>query len=140
MADARRRPLHLVVLFGASAGAYAVSLAAVTAQQSQADAGLSAERAPVVAAIDDAAAAHRALEAATSTAADRYAGLALRYDRTVRSLEGMEQTTDAVVLRASRVAEAAAKMPTRFALPAVPTAPRAAAPAPASHATTGGSG
>jgi hypothetical protein len=140
MTEGRRRPLHLVVLFGASAGAYAVSLAGVTAQQSQADAVVIAQRAPVAAAIDQAAAAHRALEGDLTTATRRYRDLAAGYARVVGELEGMERATDAVVVRAARVADAAGSMPTRVALPAVPAAPRAAVPAPVTHATTGGSG
>jgi hypothetical protein len=91
MGDGRRRPLHLAVLFGASAGAYAVSLAGVTAQQSRSDAAIQADRAPVVTAIDDAAAAHRALESAATKAARRYAALADSYEQTVGSVQSMEQ-------------------------------------------------
>ena len=58
-----RRPIHLAVFLGLSAGAYAVSLAGVTALQSQSEASVLADRTPTVSAIAEISARNDALEA-----------------------------------------------------------------------------
>jgi hypothetical protein len=134
-----RRPAHLAVLVGVSAGAYAVSLAGVTALQSAADAELHADREPIRLAAAAAAAEHASLESALDDAAHRYAVLADRYHRSGLDIEGIEAALDALAARAAAVSESAASLPTRFALPAVRSAPRIVS-APATHATTRASG
>jgi hypothetical protein len=138
MTDARR-PVHLAVLLGVSACAYAVSLAAVTALQSHADARLAAAREPIGRATDAVAADRRTLEAAVEDVARRYSVLADRYRRSGLSLEEVEASLDELATRAADVSESAASLPTRFRLPSVGAAPRSVA-APATHATTGASG
>lgn len=138
MTDARR-PVHLAVLLGVSAGAYAAALAGVTALQAGADATLQAARAPIGRAADTVAAEHDALETALEDAARRYSVLADRYRRSGLDLEEIESAIDELVARAASVSESAASMPTRFSLPSVRAAPRIV-PAPRTHATTRASG
>ena len=138
-----RRPIHLAVLLGVSAGAYAVTLAGVTALQAEADAHVQAQRSPIDLAATVMADDRAALEAAAETAAYRYAVLADRYRRSGLVIEGMEVALDDLALRAGAVAESAASLPTRFALPSVRSSPRSAprpASAPATQATTRASG
>lgn len=135
-----RRPIHLAVLVGVSAGAYAVSLAGVTALQSATDGDLHADRAPIQLAASAVAADHAALESALDDAAHRYAILADRYRRSGASIEGVESALDALAARAAAVSESAASMPTRFSLPSVRSAPRVVTAAPKPHATTRASG
>lgn len=135
----RRVPSHLLMLVGVSAGAYAVSLAAVTGLQSGADARLLAQRAPIQAATEVAAAEHGALESALQDAARRYAVLAERYDRVGVQLAEMESGLDALATRAATLSESAAALPTRISLPRVAAAPRVVS-APRTQATTRASG
>ena len=134
-----RRPIHLAVLLGVSAGAYAVTLAGVTGLQAATDAHVRAQRSPIDLAAMVMADDRVALEAATEAAARRYAVLADRYRRSGLAIEGMEVALDELTLRAGAVAESAASLPTRFALPSVRSAPRPAS-APATQATTRASG
>ena len=136
----RRIPTHLAVLVGVSAGAYAISLAGVTALQSNADVRLITQRAPVQGAAEAAAADHDALEDAVAAAARRYAALAATYDRIGADLGGMEGALDDLATRAADLTESAASLPTRFSLPRVQAAPRRVASPPKTHATTGASG
>ena len=62
-----RRPIHLAVLVGVSAGAYAISLAGVTALQSTTDARIAAERAPADHAVDVMAVGHDRLSRRSTT-------------------------------------------------------------------------
>lgn len=136
-----RRPLHLAALVGVSAGAYAVSLAGVTALQADADADLHAARAPIRLAADTMAASHDRLESALDAAAHRYSVIADRYRRSGLDLSGIEAELDALAERAALVSEGAASLPTRISLPSVPATPRVvrAAP-PKTDATTRASG
>jgi hypothetical protein len=134
-----RRPVHLAVLIGASAGAYAISLAGVTALQSGTDARVAAERGPAGHAVDVVAAGHDALQSsvdgtagAFGVAADRYAALASQLADTEASLDRLGQ-------RVAKVSGAAGALPARVSLPSI----RASAPATRTkvvHATTGASG
>jgi hypothetical protein len=137
----RRLPSHLAILIGISAGAYAVSLAGVTALQSGADARLRDDREPARLAAATVAADHAELEAAVESAARRYAALAERYQETGATVTGMEASLDELAVRAATLAESAASLPTRFSLPTVraAAAPRRAAP-PKTDATTRASG
>ncbi len=134
-----RVPTHLAILVGVSAGAYAVSLAGVTALQAGTDARLQAQRAPSQQAAESAAAEHDDLEAVLEAAVRRYDALAERYARVGGSLEGMEGALDTLANRAAALSESAASLPTRFSLPTVRSAPRVIA-APKTQATTGASG
>ncbi len=136
----RRIPTHLAILVGVSAGSYAISLAGVTALQSAADARLHAQREPIRLAADSATAHHDALAVRVDQAAQHYEALASRYGSVADGLPGMEGDLGSLATRAAALADSAASLPTKFALPKVhSSAPRVAA-APRTHATTRASG
>jgi hypothetical protein len=136
----RRLPVHLAVLVGVSAGAYAVSVAGVAALQAHADTRLIAARAPYASAADAAAAEHERIEQSVEAAATRYAALASRYDRLGGQVTNVETALDSLAARAATLTESAASLPTRFSLPTVRSAPRVVVSAPKTQATTGASG
>lgn len=136
----RRVPGHLAILVGVSAGAYAVSLAGVTALQSTSDTRLIAEREPIRLAAEAAAADHQALEAAAKRAADHYAALAARYAGAGAGTADLEGALDGLAARAAALTESTASLPTRFSLPRVRSAPRISSSAPRTNATTRASG
>jgi hypothetical protein len=138
----RGLPSHLAVLVGISAGAYAVSLAGVTALQSAADARVIAEREPIRLAAEAAAADHQALETALRQAADRYGALAARYDGAGGGMADLEGSLDDLAARAAALTESAASLsaPARVSLPRVQSAPRVKTSAPKTHSTTRASG
>jgi hypothetical protein len=134
-----RRPIHLFVLIGASASAYALSLAGVTGLQSAADGALIDARAPIGAAADRVGSSHDDLDAVVSSAAKTYAGAADRYSALAAQLVEVEAALDALAGRVSKVKGAADALPTRISLPRVTvSAPRTSKPV--VHATTGASG
>ena len=135
-----RRPVHLAVLVGASAGVYALSLAGVTALQSASDARLAADRGPASHAVDIVAAGHDGLQSsidgatgAFTVAADRYATLADR-------LTAMEASLDKLGQRVAKVSGAAGALPGRVSLPTIHASTPAATRTKVVHATTGASG
>jgi hypothetical protein len=137
----RRLPSHLAVLIGVSAGAYAVSLAGMTALQAGADARLRDAREPFRLAAEAVAAEHGDLEDAIESARHRYTAAATRYGMTGATITEMEGSLDELAVRAATLLESAAALPTRFSLPAVRTVapPRQAAP-PKTDSTTRASG
>lgn len=139
-----RRPVHLAVLLGVSASAYAVSLAAVTSVQSASDARLIAERAPVDAAAARMAGAHDRIEAAVREASEAYTLLAQQYDLLVPRVADMETSLERLAERAAGVTDGLGSLPSRVSVPAMPRSAPGPAPAPAAkpktNATTGASG
>jgi hypothetical protein len=81
-----RRPLHVVAYLGLSAGAYAVSLAAVTALQAQSEAAVHTDRAPTAQAIADIAAANDRLEARAGLVGRTYERATGAYDQVRQTL------------------------------------------------------
>lgn len=135
-----RRPIHLAVLVGVSAGAYAISLAGVTALQSTTDARIAADRAPADHAVDAMAVGHDRLESsiddtmrAYRLAADRYAGVG-------SELEAVETSLDDLGARVEKVTGAANALPGRVSLPKITTSTRTVTRTKVVHATTGASG
>jgi hypothetical protein len=136
-----RRAVHLAVLAGLSASAYAGSLAFVALLQSSADATLVAERRPVQAAADQLGASHDGLEADLAAVARRYTQLADRYGSLLPSIAHVESSVDALARTTSGVTDSTLTLPTRLSLPAVQAAPRVVrVAAPTTQATTGASG
>jgi hypothetical protein len=134
-----RRPIHLVVLFGASAGLYAVSLAGVTALQSSAERALALDRAPVVSDLDSLEAANDRLTRGVDVAARAYDLTTGSYDTLTPRIGDAESRLAELAAAVADVQGAARALPTRIALPAVRAAtPRAVAPK--VQATTGASG
>lgn len=137
----RRRPVHLAVLVGLSASAYAGSLALVTMLQSTGDAATAAERAPIREIADAITAGHDGLEANVAGAALRYSLMTDRYGALLPELAQAETSLDALAKTTSSVTDSARTLPSHVSLPAVPTLSRIVrGAAPTSHATTGASG
>jgi hypothetical protein len=137
----RRIPTHLAILVGVSAGAYAISLAGITALQSTADARLIAQRLPSQQAAAQAARDHDGLERAVDAAAQRYATLAERYDQAGTGIGGVETALDDLATRAANLTESAAELRVvPFTLPRVTRSVTRAAAPPRTHATTKASG
>jgi hypothetical protein len=138
MTDARR-PTHLAVLLGASAGIYAASLAGVTALQSSADRAIIDARAPLDAATVSLTGGHDALESDLDRADRAYGDAAARYDRLAPRLDGLETSLDTLAGTVTQVSGAAKALPGRVTLPKVTRTVQTKA-APVTHATTGASG
>lgn len=134
-----RRPAHLAVLLGASAGIYAVSLAGITALQSATDQTLIDERAPFGTATSTLAGGHDALETDLERAARAYGDAAAGYDRLGPRLDAMETSLDTLAGTVSQVSGAAKALPGHVTLPVVTRTVTTKA-APVTHATTGASG
>ena len=140
MIDLRRR-VHLAILAGLSASAYAGSLALVAMLQSSADAALVAERAPLRAAADSITASHDGLEAAVAAAARRYGQVTADYGALLPKISRVEASLDALARSTAGVADSTLTLPTHVSLPSVQAAPRVVrVAAPTTQATTGASG
>jgi hypothetical protein len=137
----KRRPVHLAMLVGLSASAYAGSLAVVTMLQSTTDAALAAERAPIREIADAITAGHDDLETTVAGAARRYGQVTDRYGALLPELGQAEQSLDSLAKTTSSVTDSALTLPSHVSLPAVPTVARIVrVAAPTTHATTGASG
>jgi hypothetical protein len=136
-----RRPLHLAVLFGASATLYALSMAGVAVIQSGADRVLVARQAPADDAADRLRAAHDALDARLARLAAAYARAANGYDSLSTSLGETESSLDDYAVRVEAVSGAAQSLPARVQLPPVSTkVVIRATTRPGTSASTGASG
>lgn len=136
-----RRTVHLAVLAGLSAGAYAGSLALVAMLQSSSDATLIAERAPLRTAADAITSSHDRLEAAVAAAEERYRRVADRYGALLPGIAGVETSLDGLARTTAAVTDSTLALPAHVRLPSVQAAPRVVRVAsPSSHATTGASG
>jgi hypothetical protein len=134
-----RRPLHLAVFLGLSAGAYAVSLAGVTALQAQSEAAVLVDRVPTAQAIAEITAGHDVLEASADRAAAAYARAAGAYDTVGRTMVDVEARLSGLADVVGAIEGAARSLPSRVALPRVTRAVTAVT-RPAVHATTAASG
>ncbi len=148
-----RRPLHIPIVVGISAGLYAASLAAVTGLQSAHDVATAAAAAPGA---DTAAllrSSHDQLDAELARARAAYTAAADHYDALTKQLAGLETRLAGLAAQADSLRSAPLAVPGAAAIAvgqggivvhrgtaaAVGAAPAAAA-APAVHATTGASG
>jgi hypothetical protein len=131
------------VLTGAAAGAYAISLAGVTALQASTDAGLATARDPLAAAIAEQRDSHDRLEGFIEETAAAYADVAGAYAAVLEAL-GDHEGALAVLEREIAAAEGSAAslvVPARPALPTIrATAGTRAVPRPRTNASTGASG
>ena len=134
-----RRPLHLGVFLGLSAGAYACSLAAVTAFQVQSEAVVAADRAPAARAIAELAAGHDALESRASIAGTAYGRASDAYDAVGRTLSDVEAQLADLAGVVGAVDGAAGALPDRVDLPRINRAATTVS-RPTVHATTAASG
>jgi len=137
----QRRPVHLAILVGLSASAYAGSLAAVTTLQSATDASITAQREPIRASAEAIAAGHDDLEAQVVETARRYGLVSDRYGALLSEFNDLTASFDALAANTAKVSDTAKALPSRIALPKVVAAPRITrVSASAIHATTGASG
>ncbi len=136
----KRRPVHLAVLVGMSASAYAISLAGVAALQSATDAQVAADRAPAGVAADALATGHDQLERSLDEASRAYVVSSERYARVGTGLVDMETSLDALGTRVEKVSGAAKALPGRVSLPTISTSTRVVTRTRVVHATTGASG
>ena len=105
-----RRPIHVVVAVGMTAGLYAISLAGVATLQSASDARLAAGRAPAADAVAGLTSAHDALEASLGTLNDAYARAAGAYAGIAKAIVGHEQALAALGQQVQAAAGSAAAL------------------------------
>jgi hypothetical protein len=132
--------MHLAVLVGMSASAYAISLAGVAALQSATDAQVAADRAPAGQAADALSTGHDQLERALDEASRAYVLSSERYALVGTGLVDMETSLDALGTRVEKVSGAADALPGRVSLPKISTSTRVVTRTRVVHATTGASG
>jgi hypothetical protein len=135
----RRLPLHLGTFLGVSAGAYALSLVAVTALQAGSDGAVIAARAPTVEALAELAARNGSL-------LDDARRARLTYEQAMTIYRGMGTTLTDIDDQIAKLAAAVEKvdglaraLPDHVALPAINRTIRTVT-VPTVHATTGASG
>jgi hypothetical protein len=134
-----RRPLHVVVFFGLSAGVYAVSLAAVTSHQANSEAAALIDRAPTTEAVTQLSAANDRLEAEARQLGRTYERATGAYDRVGQALADVEAQLADLADVVGAVNGASLALPDRVALPRLT---RTVTPVsrPTVHATTAASG
>jgi len=136
--DRLRRPIHFGALLGVSTGLYATTLAGTAMLQQHTDDNLAAARSPAVAKAGELRAANDRLAHAVDTLGQRQAALSSSYDGLRATVTEAETTLSGLATIVAEVRGAAAALPQRIALPAIPTV-RVAPKASRAHATTGGS-
>lgn len=140
---APKRPLHIGTFLGLSAGTYAVALAGVTGLQVATERDVAAARQPATAQVQLLAASHDKLDATIAAAGKTYERSAAAYAKMTSRLSALETRLNGLTGTVSALSGSTAALPTRvnISLPAVTrSAGVVAAPAPATHATTGASG
>lgn len=141
-----RRPLHLGVFLGLSAGAYATGLAAVTWLQVQSEAAVLEGRAPAAQTIDALAAQNNSLASSEQRAGASYRRATDAYDLVAKTLADVEAQLADLGGVVGAVDGAAGALPDRVALPRIDRAPAVmsrgpvAVSQPTVHATTAASG
>jgi hypothetical protein len=136
----RRLPIHVAVLVGASTAAYAVSMAGVTALQSNTDQALIADRAPSLAAAKRVSHAHDRLQAQIELSAGAYAESAATYATLTAGLSTLHTSLKAYAGRMETVSGAARALPARASLPSVARSSGRASSKPRVAASTAASG
>lgn len=134
-----RRPLHVGVFVGLSAGVYALSLAGVTALQARSEATIAADRVPTADAISQVAAQNDILEANAGRAGLAFDQAMSAYDRVGKTLGEIEGRLGELAKTAQAVDGASRALPDRIALPTV-NRTVTTIKSPTVHATTAASG
>ena len=136
-----RRPIHFGALLGLSTWLYATTLVGMAILQQHADDDLLAARAPAVALADELRSANVRLATAIDDLSTRELGVSRAYATVRTDVDGVDAALGGLAALVGDVRGAAAKLPQRIALPAVPSggSVRVSGKTPA-HATTGGSG
>jgi hypothetical protein len=122
-AVATRRPVHVVVAVGMTAGLYAFSLAGVAMLQSASDLQLAADRAPAADAVAGLKSAHDAMEASLGTLSGAYAHAADGYKGIAQGIVGHEQALAAL----GQQVQAAAGSAAALSVPVISLAPAGSA-------------
>ena len=135
----RRRPLHLGIFLGLSAGAYGLSLAGVTAFQAQSEAAIAADQGPTQDAIASLGDTNDSLAANADQAGQAYDRATGEYDRVGKTLADVEAQLARLAKAVGGVDGAAKSLPSHASLPKVSHSVGTVA-APAVHATTKASG
>ncbi|HEY4945024.1 MAG TPA: hypothetical protein VIH94_02640 [Candidatus Limnocylindrales bacterium] len=137
-----RRPIHVVVAVGMTAGLYAVSLAGVTALQSAADTQLAADHAPAAGAVAQLKTTHDAMESSLSALAGIYSKAANGYEAISSGIAQHEQALAALRAQVSAATGSAAALSVSSLarLPAVSTSAAAGSSRPVVNACTTASG
>jgi hypothetical protein len=137
-----RRPAHVAVAIGVTAGLYAVSLAGVTALQSGTDARLAAERAPAAAAVDALRTNHDQAEAELARIAAGLTSTGAAYQQVADDLARHEAALGSLGKRIAAVEGSAAslRVPSVARLPSVSARTVYVSSRPASNACTTASG
>ena len=136
----RRRPIHLVVMIGGATTAYAISLAGVTALQSETDRSFMARQSPAEQAAARLGDGHDRLETDIERASQEYAASAARYDELTTTLDSLEASLERYAGRVEAVTGAARALPGRVRLPAVTRTVTRTSSKPRVTASTGASG
>jgi hypothetical protein len=141
-AVAARRPIHVAVTVGVTAGLYAVSLAGVTAMQANTDRQIAADRAPAAAAIEALRANHDAVEAELARIDAGYATMAASYQAIVDGITVHETALGALGEQVTAIegSAKALKVPTVRSLPSVSSRTVYVRSKPAANACTKASG
>ena len=135
----RRLPLHIGTFLGVSAGAYALSLAAVTAFQARSDSAVIAARAPTVQVLAEFEAKNDLLLTDARRAHLTYNLAMTTYRRLVTTLTDVDDQIANLAKTVEKVDGLARALPDHVALPAINRTVKTVS-APAVHATTGASG
>jgi hypothetical protein len=134
-----RRPHHVGVLLGLSAGAYAIALAGVTGLQSATDQATIAVRQPALSTLEAVAIEHDRLERELEAAR---AGLAVAgdgYEAAAAQVAGLQARLESLAATVGELEGQTLALPTRIGLPTAPRVP-AAVSRPPTQATSGASG
>jgi len=134
-----RRPVHLAVIVGLSAGAYAVSLAGVTSLQSASERVLVANSDPAAEVLDLLQEHHDRLDARLAAAGASYDQAAAAYQEVTDGLGALETRLGALAKGVSRVQSGAAWAPSTWSAPSV-SSRSARSSGSTAHATTCASG
>lgn len=126
-----RRPVHLAVIVGLSAGAYAASLAGVTALQAASDRQLDAANGPAADAVKTLQAEHARLDDRLAAAASTYDAATAAYADISGQLAAMEKRLGKLAVDVHKVQGSAAWTP--------PPPPAAAVRLPTVTRSSGGS-
>lgn len=137
-----RRPVHVAVALGVTAGLYAISLAGVTALQAGTNAQLAAERAPAAAAVDALRTSHDQAEAQLARITAGVNGTAATYQQIADDIAGHEAALGSLGERVAAVegSAAALRVPTFSRLPTVSSRTVYVSSRPAANACTNASG
>jgi hypothetical protein len=137
-----RRPMHVAVAIGVSAGVYAISLAGVTGLQATSNAQLAADRAPAMDAVATLKASHDALDAGLAKLDGAYTDAATKYSAITEQIAGHENDLSKLgrQVKAAEGSASSLTVPTVSRLPTVSTARTTYVSKPAANACTNASG